>query len=303
MVASFVGILIATLAPAFTGGGAGTPQGLTPVMQGLGLWSIVLFPLSAFLIWRLVPDATVQGTDTHPSWAQGLKIAMKNAPFMRILIATTIGRIGSAINTTVVLWFFIFVLGLGPSSGLPVIVYLLAAVLGVPLWVVLGNRFSKHNALIAAVLVSLAAFAFLLLVPRGDVTLACIVMLIAGLGGGAAGTLGLSIAGDVIDLDELRARRSRAGLLVAFWNMGSKLADAIGGFIALMIISAFGFNAANPQNGPDAIWGLTLTYVIVPWPFFLVSVLLLWRFPITRERQARIRRLVERRAARHNATQ
>jgi Na+/melibiose symporter-like transporter len=274
-----------------------------PLPAGYLLSAMVILPLSALLVWRFVPDLPPRKTDAPVSWLQGMKIAAGNGPFMRILISTTVGRIGTAVNTTVVLWFFIFVLGLGVSSGLPVIVYLLAAVFGVPIWVWLGDRVAKHNALIFAVLFSLACFACLLLVPHGNLMLACIVMLLAGLGGGAAATLGLSIAGDVIDLDELRARRSRGGLLVAFWNMGSKFADAIGGFIALMILSSVGFDAKSMTNSPDAIWGLVLTYIIVPWPFFLVSVMLLWRFPITRERQARIRRLVERRALRAAAAE
>ncbi len=295
---AFVGIMIATLAPVITGGGAGTPQGLTPVMQGLGLWALVLFPISGLLLWYFVPDRQPRGRHHTTGWLEGMKIAMRNGPFVRILAATTIGRIGSAVNTTVVLWFFIHALALGASAGLPVIVYLLAAVLGVPIWVWAGSRFSKHNALIFAVLSSITAFAGLLLVPKGDANLAMIIMALAGLGGGAAATLGLSISADVIDLDELRARRSRAGLLFAFWNMGGKLADAIGGFIALTILASVGFNAMSPVNSPEAIDALVFTYVWMPWPFFLVSVLLLWRFPIGAERQARIRRMIERRAAR-----
>ncbi len=295
---AFVGIMVATLAPLITGGGAGAPQGLTPVMQGLGLWALVLFPISGVLIWLFVPDRQPRGAHRGTGWLEGIRIAMRNGPFMRILAATTIGRIGSAINTTVVLWFFIHALALGEKAGLPVIVYLLAAVLGVPLWVWAGAKFSKHNALIVAVLSSITAFACLLLVSKGDANMAMLVMAIAGLGGGAAATLGLSICADVIDLDELRARRSRAGLLVAFWNMGGKLADALGGFIALTILAAAGFDATSFANPPEAVEALVFTYIWMPWPFFLIAVLLLWRFPIGADRQARIRRMIERRAAR-----
>lgn len=298
---AFVGIMIATLAPVLTGGGAGTEQGLTPVMQGLGLWSLILFPISGVLLWRFVPDHQPKGPVRDTTWLQGIRIAMRNGPFMRILAATTIGRIGSAVNTTVVLWFFIHALALGTNAGLPVIVYLLAAVLGVPVWMWAGARFSKHNALIFAVLFSITAFACLLLVAKGDANTAMIVMLLAGLGGGAAATLGLSMAADVIDLDELRARRSRAGLLFAFWNMGGKLADALGGFIALTVLASAGFNAMSFTNSPEAIDALVFTYIWLPWPFYFVSVLLLWRFPIGRERQGRIRRMIERRAARNAA--
>lgn len=297
----FIGILIASLAPLITGGGAGTAEGLTPVMHGLGLWAILAFPISAALIGFFVPEPPHRDAG-QITWWQGIKAAVGNGPYMRILASTVIGRIGGAINTTVVIWFFLFVKGLGMNSQLPVLVFLIFSVIGVPLWVILGDRFTKHSALIFAVVCSVFAFAILLLVPPGNLFLCCLVMGLSGLGGGAAGTLGLSIAADVLDLDELRTRKSRAGLLVAFWNMGGKLADAVGGFLALMAISAFGFNPTSPSNGPDAIWGLTLTYIIVPWPFYLGSVLLLWRFPIDRAKQARIRKLIERRHARAAAT-
>ena len=296
---SFVGILVATLAPVITGGGGGTPQGLTPVMQGLGLWAVVMFPVSALLIARFVPDEPPRRSgEGAGSWAKAFRVALSNGPFIRILLATAIGRVGAVVNTTVVIWFFVFAMGLGPQAGLPVIVYLLAAVLGVPLWVALGSRFTKHNALIVAVLSSTVTFAFLLVVPKGELGLACLVMVLAGIGGGAAATLGASIAADVIDLDELRSGKSRAGLLIAFWGMGGKLADALGGFIALMLLGWFGFNPASAANTPEAIFGLTLTYILIPWPFYFAAVLLLWRFPLTHARQVRIRRLVERRTAR-----
>lgn len=292
------GTLVATIAPVITGGGAGTPLGLTPVMQGLGLWALIMFPVSALLLWRFVPEPPVRSAGGGHTWLKALKIAAGNAAFMRILIATTIGRIGGAVNAAVVLFFFIFAMQLGPNAGVPVIVFLLAAVLGVPFWVWLGGRITKHNALILAVLSSIVAFAFLLVAPRGDLGIACLIMALAGLGGGAAGTLGSSIAADVIDLDELRSRQSRAGLLIAFWGMGSKLADAVGGFIALQILAYVGFDAMSPVNTPEAIDSLTLTYILVPWPFYFLSILLLWRFPISGDRQLRIRRLIERRAAR-----
>lgn len=295
---AFIGIFLATLAPLFVGGGVGTPEGLTPVMQFLGLWSLIIFPISGLILGYFVPEPPVREAGGATSWLKGLKIAFSNGPYMRVLIATTIGRIGSSINTTVVFWFFLYVLALGPYTGLPMIVYLLAAVFGVPLWVILGDRIAKHNALIIAVVSSVLAFGFLAFVPPGNVLLTCIIMGIAGLGGGAAGTLGLSIAADVLDLDEMRSRQSRAGLLLAFWNMGGKLADAVGGFVALMVIAYFGFNQFSATQSPDAMWGLTLTYIIVPWPFFLISIALLWRFPISGERQRRIRAIIERRAER-----
>ena len=52
----FVGILVASLAPQFSGGGAGSAAGFAPVMAVLGWMAIILLPLSAALMVWLVPE-------------------------------------------------------------------------------------------------------------------------------------------------------------------------------------------------------------------------------------------------------
>ena len=47
---ALLGILIASLAPLFTGGGAGSPNGFAPLMHGLAWIALVLTPLSAFIL-------------------------------------------------------------------------------------------------------------------------------------------------------------------------------------------------------------------------------------------------------------
>ncbi|NWH07210.1 MAG: MFS transporter [Alphaproteobacteria bacterium] len=298
---AFIGIFIASIAPLITGGGAGTKEGLVPVMQGIGLWAMIIFPLSAIVLMRFVPEPPVLSMTAGLTWAQGLRIAWHNGPFMRIWTASTIGRIGTAINQTVVLWFFGHAMALGEAAGLPLLSYLLAAILGAPIWVILGGRISKHRALVVAVVISIVIFASLLLVPKGDLFLSCLVLFLAGLGGSASATLGQSIAADVIDLDEMRARTSRAGLLIAIWGMGQKGGAAFGYFIALMILAYSGFDAHSTANSETALQGLTITYIIVPWFFYAASIVLFWNFPLTAERQARIRAIVERRAAKAQA--
>jgi Na+/melibiose symporter-like transporter len=285
------GVFLASIAPLFTGGGPGTPQGLTPVMHGLGTWALVLFPFSMALLYFGVPNPKPRSITGGLTWWQGLKVAAANGPFMRILIASTLGRVGGAINQAVIIWFFTFAMGIeGPSAFLPVICYLLTAVLGVPIWVEVAKRWTKHQTLVVAVVFSIACFALLLFVPKGALGLSCLVLALAGIGGSAAAILGPSIAADVIELDELKAGKSRAGLLIAIWGMGQKAAAAVGYFVALMILAQFGFDAkAGAVNEGSAITGLTLTYIVVPWFFYAASIVLLWNFPLGPEEQRRIR--------------
>lgn len=293
---ALLGILIASLAPLFTGGGAGSANGFAPLMHALAWIAIVLTPLSALALVALVPEpeAVAKG---FVSWRKGAMVVARNGPFMRVLASNLLGSIGGAANVAVVIWFFEKALDLGTLAGVPLIIWLAASIAGAPLWIWLGHRISKHNALITSALCAAAIFAVLAFIPPGQFWLTNFIMVLSGLCGSASATLGASIAADVIDLDAMRSRESRAGLLLAFWGMAQKMADAIGVGLALAILSTFGFNA-NGANDATAILGLKIAYIAMPIAFSLLSIAFLWRFPLTPARQRRIRRVLERRADR-----
>jgi Na+/melibiose symporter-like transporter len=296
---ALVGILIASLAPLFTGGGPGSPQGFAPLMSGLGWIVLALMPLSALLLIGFVPEpkSVARGM---VSWTKGLKVVAHNGAFMRLLAATLLGGIGAAANLAVVIWFFEKALDLGPSAGIPLIVWLLASIFGAPLWIWVGHKIAKHNALILASVCGIAIFGILFFLPKGQFALTNVIMALAGITGSASATLGASISADVIDLDALRSREARAGLMLAFLGMAQKMADALGVGLGLLILWLFGFNP-NGANDETAVLGLKLAYIAVPIAFSLLSISILWRFPITPERQRRVRSLLERRATREAA--
>jgi len=296
---AFIGILVASLAPLYSGGGPGSVNGFAPLMSTLGWIVLILLPPSAALMVWLVPEPETV-TSGLVSWRRGLRVAVSNGPFMRLLATNFVGRIGTAANLVAVVWFFEKGLDLGVKAGIPLVVYLVTAVAGAPLWIWAGHKIAKHNALIIASLGGIAVFGVLFFIPPGQLGLTTAIMAVAGIAGSAAAVLGASIAADVIDLDAMRSREARAGLLLAFWGMAQKGADALGVGLGLFILAAFSFNA-NGANDAHAILGLKIVYIAMPIVFWLLSAIFIWRFPITPERQARIRAVLQRRAKREAA--
>ncbi len=293
----FAGILIASLAPAFTGGGVGTKEGLAPIMDFLGVGSLFLLPVSVAVLAFGVPEPPVREQSRLP-YFKGLQLAAQNKPFIRLVAATFIGRIGTGMNQSMVLWFFAFAMGLTPEvAGLPLLVWLTLAVMGAPLWMYLGTRWGKHRALSFSVFLAVGSFSTLLWMPEGALVPCVIAMAFAGIAGAASFTLGTSMAADVIEYDNLRGREQRAGLLVALWGLVGKLADAIGIGLAAILVAQFGFSPNAPVDETASL-GLTIAYVVVPALIGLSTVPFYWNFPITPEVQRRIRAIVAKRAAR-----
>ena len=173
----------------------------------------------------------------------------------------------------------------------------------------LGGKIGKHMAIVAAGSISMAAFACVPVViywvkPNApELVFWCllVITLLQGLTIGAAPILGQSIMADVVDLDTLRNGEQRTAFLFAFMSMVRKVFEAMGAGIALPVIAWMGFNPQSDQNAPTALFALLAMYCLVPLVLWLASILVISRYPITRERQARLRRALDRKLKRQAA--
>tara|TARA_A100001011_G_scaffold210061_1_gene218326 strand:- start:2463 stop:2819 length:357 start_codon:yes stop_codon:yes gene_type:complete len=114
------------------------------------------------------------------------------------------------------------------------------------------------------------------------------------------------MAADVIDIDTIRSGEERSGLYFSAWGIVQKGAAAIALFVALTAIDLFGFDpTADPSlrgtvngNSIIAIIGLTIMYSVIPSLFKISTLPFIWNYPLTEERQIRIRGYLERKIKR-----
>jgi Na+/melibiose symporter-like transporter len=128
---------------------------------------------------------------------------------------------------------------------------------------------------------------------KGDTYLFLIITIITGITFGADLVLPPSMQADVAEYELVRSGHDRTGLLFAFWSMFTKLALAVSILIAFPLLEVFGFSLIEMEkvNNIDA---LSVTYSIVPVAFKVISILIIWRHPLTRAKQVMIRNQIER---------
>ncbi|MFP6816124.1 MAG: MFS transporter, partial [Pseudomonadales bacterium] len=86
------------------------------------------------------------------------------------------------------------------------------------------------------------------------------------------------------------------------WSIATKAAGTLGGSLGLWALAWIGFDAGRDAlNTPEAIAGLRYVYVFLPSTMFILAGLVIWKYPMTRERQTRIRAAIDRRDARRSA--
>ncbi|MEE4298151.1 MAG: MFS transporter [Pseudomonadales bacterium] len=265
---------------------------------------LLLLPLSACWLFRSVPDRPIErAARPSASIARRLRVIVENGPFMRILTGYTGSLIAGAMDGAISFFFCKHALGIESWYAVALFVHLLAAVLGIPFWNMLGSRLGKHRALVGAI-VWYACWAFCMplltldalpvwAVAGGFVTLQAA----KGFALGSFEALSASMAADVIELDAVRTGARRAGVYFSVWGIVKKSAAAFAALVALAGIDLFGFDATRDPalvgapggNSEQAILALTILYSFLPSCFKLAVLPILWRYPLTAARLARLR--------------
>jgi GPH family glycoside/pentoside/hexuronide:cation symporter len=125
----------------------------------------------------------------------------------------------------------------------------------------------------------------------------------AGLSVSSAHLLPDSLFPDVIEWGELRTRRRSEGIYYGVKNFIRKLTGALAIFIGLQTLGWFGYQ--TPPEGATQFMQPASALTAIRWligPFGAVllfsAVAMAWFYPLTRERHAKIRRLLALRKSR-----
>ncbi|HEY5644400.1 MAG TPA: MFS transporter [Pseudomonadales bacterium] len=271
--------------------------GANNALFGVAVVVVVAMPLLTLpaLVWvRELPAR--QAPVARIPWRRGLRIVWANGPYRRLVICFVF--LVAAVSMTASLsLFFVSSVMQEPFERYAVFIlaYYLSSSLAIPAWMALSRRFGKHRTVVVSILWLSFWSAFIPLLGPGHYWVFFLIMMLKGSAVGALVFLPASMAADVVDLDTLRTGEQRTGLYFSIWGMVNKAAVAIGVFLATNGVTWFGFDPSNDENTATAKLALACLYSIIPAALACVALPLLWKYPLTRERQNRMRRHIERR--------
>lgn len=283
---TFLGTLIALVTPELVkqSGGLTTEAALGPTLRIFAYGIAILLPLGALVALIGVPEPADRST-RRLALKAGLTAMLRNRAFIRLLAAYLVNGLANGLPATLFLLFVSERLQLVSSGGLFLIVYVGAGLAGIPVWLWLAARTSKHRSWCIAMLAACAAFIFAPMLPAGSFTGFLIISIVTGLAVGADLALPASLQADVIDLDTAESGAQRSASYLAFWGLATKLALALAVGIAFPTLSAFGLDPGAGQRSVAGLTALALLYAALPVALKLVAVALMWRFPIDRGAQ------------------
>ena len=277
--AVLAGILLSGSLPALLGfWGLSTSDQLSALA-----WIAVALGVPVFiLLFRKVPEP-VPRRPAGSSW-RGIT---QNRLFLRLLGAWFINGLSNGIPAVLFPLYCALVLHLSDQErNLLLALYFVCAVLGIPLWISLSRRLSKHRAWVLAMALTCPAFAIAAFLGPGHAHVFALVCVATGLCLGADMALPPAIQADVADWDRLRYRSNRTAGLFSLWNMASKLALAVAAVMVLPALGALGLE--NEPPAPAAVTALAMIYALLPCVLKLTAVAMIRNLPLTPRRQSLI---------------
>jgi GPH family glycoside/pentoside/hexuronide:cation symporter len=180
---------------------------------------------------------------------------------------------------------------------------LVTAIVALPFWLWLSHRLGKHIAYIIGMVFWAGVQIGIFLVHPGQITLVLWMAFLAGLSVSAAHILPDAMFPDVIEWAELRTGRRQEGIYYGVKNFIRKLTGALAIFLALQVLGWFGYQtppmgATNFEQTPITLTAIRMLIGPLGAVLLFSAVITAWFYPLTRERHARIRRLLGSRQSR-----
>ncbi len=306
-------LVTAVAAPAIVdavlAGGATQQQGYLIVSALFGgLATLPLLLIFARVRERPRSEAKVV-REQHTPLADVLRTAWANVPFRFATAIYMLNWITFDLVALTLPFFLAYWVAegnlLAKALGLPLesamfALLLVTSVLMLPFWLWLARRLSKHVAYVIAMAFWAVVQLVTLAIRPGQTAFVLGLAVLAGASVSAAHVLPDAIFPDVIEWDELRTGRRQEGIYYGVKNFVRKLTGALAIFLALQVLGWFGYQTppegaqhfSQPAGTVTAIRMLTGP---VGAALLLSAVLAAWFYPLTRERHARVRRLLARR--------
>jgi len=232
-------------------------------------------------------------TETIPLKEQ-LKIVFGNRPFLYVIGIYLCAWLGVQLTASILVYYVVSYMRLSEAeSGLVALAVQGTALVMLFFWQAVSQKLDKKIVYFLGMTVWIIAQIGLFLLQPGEITLMYILAVLAGFGVSVAYLIPWSMVPDVIELDELETGKRREGIFYAFMVLLQKIGLALRLFLVGIALETSGFKPRIPGEAiplqPDsALIAIRLAIAPLPAFFLIISLILAYFYPITRQVHAEI---------------
>ena len=147
------------------------------------------------------------------------------------------------------------------------------------------RMFGKRNGFIALGFVGVVAGLILAYLPPSVPTLSLLGFFLLGIGMGGVNTLMWALEADTVEYGEWKTGIRTEGTTYAMFSFTRKMGQALGGAAGAFALGFVGFSSVAAKEGgaqtAEAVDGVQLATGLLTAGFILVSLLIMWFYPLT----------------------
>lgn len=271
---------------------------ITDKLNLMGWFICISLPITIAILLLVVPEPAYTPAKGHKLDVKAaIRLIWTNSALRRLLAADLLQGLAPGVTGALFIWMVSYYFELPKQASTLLFIYFVAGLFFIPAWIKLSYRLTKHRTLCLAMAYGAIALPLILFLPKGNFVVLALAFVFYGVTYGAGGFLLRSMMADVIDIDTLATGRERSGLFYSLLVMTSKLGFAAAGLV-YPVLSIAGFDGRpGVVNSPEAIQNLAYVYVAFPTLFVVLTILVMWNFPIDKFKQQELREAIARRRA------
>ncbi|HEC21281.1 MAG TPA: MFS transporter [Chloroflexi bacterium] len=251
-----------------------------------------------------------------PEIRDSLKAAWNNKPFriataINVLNWVTFDLIGLMLPFFLTYWveggvqrsnMTIPVLGTLPFESVVFLVLMTTAIAALPIWTWLARHWNKRNAYIVGMLFWAVVQLLIITIQPGQRTYILTLTFLAGISVSTAHVLPEALFPDVVEWDELMTGRRREGTYYGLKTFIRKITSAGAIFLASQVLALSNYRsptaqAAVFQQSPETLLAIRILTGPAGTVFLIGAIVTAFFYPVSREKHARMRRLLARQRA------
>lgn len=214
---------------------------------------------------------------------------LKQRPFYSVLISYAMHMTGVGIVQASLIYYFRTIYNAEDQFVIALLFLLVTCLMLIPLWVRISRSIGKK----ASYNIGMAIFASVVLIfffagPSLPVWFSFIVFTFAGIGLSTNYVMPWSLVPDAVEYDFAENGRRREGIFYGMWTFTSKLGSAFGLGLTGWVLAAFSYIEpalveVDPVQPASALFGIRLLTGPIPAVFFVLGIIALSFYPITKE--------------------
>lgn len=288
-------------------GGLAIALSMMPMVKALGggdlargfpLAACVLAAVAVILTWvcfagtREQPVEVAAGGQPAYRFTELPRLMLANPPFLIVIGCMILSSTALTIIATYMPYYFKYAIGKEDQMGLALGLVIAGTVCFIPVWMAIARRIGKRNVWIAGALWAASALILMHVFASPSFEQMAPFLLLSAFGFAALSLTGFGLLPDTVEYGELKTgRRVEAGLY-SVMILTQKFSHGLASWFVGVSLASAGYTAEGglPASG---IAPMAQAMFLAPAALYLLSIAVIWRYPISAAFHAEVLKKLE----------